>query len=167
MRHFLLIKILYRIRLSIFTFFESFWCNIQRILHGGAKIWILFSSDIELEVPLHCLVNCFGLWLNSSLKWTSLCHMSYYFLLFPHGWLRSVLHIDPFRNLPLHASNFIIIIIFFSHDLGIQIKKNSFYRFCKYLELGVFVNSNPMFFLCLLYRSWCRTVKHMLKKREV
>ena len=114
------------------------------------------------KVPLRCLVNCFGLWLNSSLKWTFLCHIAfveveYYFLLFPHGWLRFTHRSLP--NLPLHASSFIIIInLFFSHD-GIQRKRNSFYRFCKYLESG-FVNSNPVFFLCLLYRSWwknCQT----------
>ena len=64
------------------------------------------------KVPLRCLVTCFGLWLNSSLKWSFLCHIAFvevedYFFLFPHGWLRFTHRSLP--NLPLHASSFIIV----------------------------------------------------------
>ena len=38
----------------------------------------------------------------------------------------SVLHIDPFPNLPLHAFNFIIIIVFFFARLRYSNKKKQF-----------------------------------------
>ena len=81
------------------------------------------------KVPLRCLVNCFGLWLNSSLKWTFLFHIAfveveYYFFLFPHGWLRFTQRSLP--NHPLHASSFIIVINLFFTRLRYSNKKKQF-----------------------------------------
>ena len=118
---------------------------------------------------LHCLVNCFGLWLNSPLKWTFLCHIAfveveYYFLLFPHGWLRFTHRSLP--NLPLHASSFIIIINLFFHTTVFKEKETVFTDFANTWKVALWI-------LILRFSTACsiengrRTVKHMPKKREV